>query len=128
MKRSFEIASDADIVIYLCPFDSKTPESISHWIDEVGANDHIKLATKADLKTELKPSWLDDSFLELSCEQEVGISKLNKIICAKVDEQVDKIKDEVLLPHPGTKQPYLKLSKQLKNFMKLEIKEATKKC
>lgn len=116
MKRSFEIASDADIVIYLCPFDSKTPESISHWIDEVGANDHIKLATKADLKTELKPSWLDDSFLELSCEQEVGISKLNKIICAKVDEQVDKIKDEVFITSPRHKAAISEAFKAVKKF------------
>jgi tRNA modification GTPase len=97
IERSFEIAKESDIVLYLCPSDSKTPESVNQWIKEVGTTDFIKLATKSDLAKDSTPKWLDKDYLQISCEKDVGIDALNKIICDKVDDLLGKIKDDVFI-------------------------------
>lgn len=97
IERSFEIAKDSDIVLYLCPSDSEKPETVSEWIKEVSNEDFFKLATKSDLLKENSPSWIDSSFMKISCDSDEGLDELKDIICQKVDDLVGKLKDEVFI-------------------------------
>lgn len=102
IERSYEIAKEADIILYLCPSDTNSPESLDNWIKEVGNQDFFKLATKSDLNK--NPSWQDKTFLSVSCETDEGMDALRKLICDKVDDMLGKIKDEVFITSPRHKE------------------------
>ena len=122
IQKSFEIAKSADLILFLCPSNSKSPDHLDKWIYQFSGKDYLRIVTKSDLLE--SPSWSDGNYIKVTCKAENGVETLRSALIEKVDQNVDRIKDTAFITSPRHKKALDDASAHINRFKELKAERA----
>lgn len=94
VKRSVDLAKEADVVLFLLASDGTSDEKdeVERWIEDIKPKSYVKILTKADLITKDEEGWLS-----ISCLSGQGMPELNDILVEKVKNYISPLKEETFV-------------------------------